>query len=125
MAPIIAYFALSMLLPVIFYFARRNYIWFSIPLAIIIEVAVYWDHFAYYESRGLMLLLTAVQFVVMLLNICIIRFVILKLNKSSVVLSMCLGIVIAYGCVAEFENGLIAIFAAMFAPTTVFYLCNR
>ncbi len=65
LAPVLVYPVLAILLPVVFYFLNPKYAWCSIPCAVIVEIIVYWLDFSYYESRGLMILFTAAQVIVM------------------------------------------------------------
>jgi len=71
LAAIIPYTLQYLLSPVVFlltficllYFTLlvRIYVWFSILLAVTVEVIINWVNFCYYESRGLMILFTFVQ----------------------------------------------------------------
>ena len=45
-------FLLTFILPVVFYFIGRRYVWFSILLAVTVEVIINWVNFCYYESRS-------------------------------------------------------------------------
>ena len=58
-------FVLTFLLPAGVFLLRRRYVWFTIPLTVLIEVAVNWINFRYYESRGLMMAATLIQAAVM------------------------------------------------------------
>lgn len=64
-APIYTYLVLTVLLPVIFRLINRKFTWLSIICAAIMEIIMYWDHFCYYESRGLMMYMTLIQIVIM------------------------------------------------------------
>ena len=66
-------FLLTFILPVVFYFFGRRYVWFSILLAVTVEVIINWVNFCYYESRGLMILFTFVQIAVMAILILILK----------------------------------------------------
>ena len=66
-------FLLTFILPVVFYFIVRRYVWFSILLAVTVEVIINWVNFCYYESRGLMILFTFVQIAVMAILILILK----------------------------------------------------
>ena len=66
-------FLLTFILPVVFYFINRRYVWFSILLTVIVEVIINWVNFCYYESRGLMILFTFVQIAVMAILILILK----------------------------------------------------
>lgn len=71
-------FVLTVILPVVWYFVNRKYVWFSVPLAVLVELIINWDNLMYYESRGLMILFTAVQIAVMAGIILILKAVIPK-----------------------------------------------
>lgn len=66
-------FLLTFILPVASYFIARRYVWFSILLTVIVEVIVNWGNFCYYESRGLMILVTFAQIAVMAILILILK----------------------------------------------------
>ena len=66
-------FLLTFILPVVFYFIGSRYVWFSILLAVTVEVIINWVNFCYYESRGLMILFTFVQIAVMAILILILK----------------------------------------------------
>lgn len=51
-------FLLTFILPVVFYFVNRRYVWCSILLAVLVGLIINWGNFNYYESRGLMILVT-------------------------------------------------------------------
>ena len=65
MYPIHIYVILAVFLPLAFWRINRRWVMMSIPAAAICEIAVFWRDFAYYESRGLMILFTAAQALVM------------------------------------------------------------
>ena len=71
LSPIV--FPLTFILPVVSYFINRRYVWFSILLAVTVEVIINWVNFCYYESRGLMILFTFVQIAVMAILILILK----------------------------------------------------
>lgn len=73
LSPIV--FLLTFILPIVVYFINRRYVWFSILLTVIVEVIINWDNFCYYESRGLMILATFVQIVVMAIIILLLKAV--------------------------------------------------
>lgn len=73
LSPIV--FPLTFILPVVSYFINRRYVWFSILLTVIVEVIINWGNFCYYESRGLMILVTFVQIAVMAILILILKAV--------------------------------------------------
>lgn len=74
-------FLLTFILPVVFYFVNRRYVWCSILLAVLVELIINWGNFNYYESRGLMILCTLVQVAVMAIIILILRAVTPKRQK--------------------------------------------
>ena len=68
-------FCLTFIPPIAIYFINRKYIWFSILLTVIVELIINWGNFCYYESRGLMILVTLAQVFVMVLTILILKVV--------------------------------------------------
>lgn len=74
-------FLLTFILPVVFYFVNRRYVWCSILLAVLVGLIINWGNFNYYESRGLMILVTLVQVAVMDIIILILRAVTPKRQK--------------------------------------------
>ena len=79
LSPIV--FLLTIILPVVFYFINRRYVWFSILLTVIVEVIINWGNFCYYESRGLMIFVTFVQIAVMAILILILKAVGSKIKR--------------------------------------------
>ena len=79
LSPIV--FPLTFILPVVSYFINRRYVWFSILLTVIVEVIINWGNFFYYESRGLMILVTFVQIAVMAILILILKAVGPKIKR--------------------------------------------
>lgn len=75
-------FSLTFLLPVVWYFINRRSVWFSILLTVIVEVIINWGNFCYYESRGLMILVTLVQ--IALMNVTILLLKLLKAVVSKI-----------------------------------------
>ena len=71
LSPIV--FTLTVILPVVFYFANRRYVWFSMLLTVLVELIINWGNFCYYESRGLMIFVTMVQIAVMAIIILILK----------------------------------------------------
>ena len=71
-------FLLTFMLPIVVYFVNRRYVWFSIPLTVLVELIINWGNFYYYESRGLMILLTLVQIAVMVILILILNTLALR-----------------------------------------------
>ena len=67
--------------PIVFYFVNRRYVWCSILLTVLIELIINWGNFNYYESRGLMILVTLVQIAVMAIIILILKAVASKRKK--------------------------------------------
>lgn len=70
-----ASFLLTFILPVAVYVINRRYLWFSIPLTVILELFINWDNFMYYESRGLMILFTLAQAAVMAVFILLLKYI--------------------------------------------------
>ena len=79
LSPIV--FPLTFILPVVSYFINRRYVWFSILLTVIVEVIINWGNFCYYESRGLMILVSFVQIAVMAILILILKAVGPKIKR--------------------------------------------
>ena len=73
LSPIV--FPLTVIVPVVFFFVDRRYVWFSILLTVLLEIMINWDNFCYYESRGLMILVTLIQVAVMATIILILKAV--------------------------------------------------
>ena len=76
-----ASFLLTFILPVAVYVINRRYLWFSIPLTVILELFINWDNFMYYESRGLMILFTLAQVAVMTVFILLLKYIGAKTKK--------------------------------------------
>lgn len=74
-------FLLTFILPIVFYFVNRRYVWCSILLTVLIELIINWGNFNYYESRGLMILVTLVQIAVMAIIILILKAVASKRKR--------------------------------------------
>ncbi len=72
----------TFILPVAFYFINRKYIWVSLLITAIIEVAIYWDDLCYYEGRGLMILFMSAQLALMAAIILILKELVPKLKKK-------------------------------------------
>ena len=70
-----ASFLLTFILPVADYVINRIYLWFSIPLTVLLELFINWDNFMYYESRGLMILFTLAQAAVMAVFILLLKYI--------------------------------------------------
>lgn len=66
-------FLLTFVTPILFFLISRKYVWLSIPLTVLVELLVNWGNFTYYESRGLMILVTLFQLVVMAVIIILLR----------------------------------------------------
>ena len=62
-------FILTIVVPIMLFLINRKYVWFSIPLAVLVQLMVRWDEFCYYESRGLWILFTLLQIAVMVIVI--------------------------------------------------------
>ena len=76
-----ASFLLTFILPVAVYVINRRYLWFSIPLTVIMELIINWGNFMYYESRGLMILFTLAQAAVMAVFILVLKYVGVKIKN--------------------------------------------
>lgn len=79
LSPIV--FLLTFILPAVFFFVSRRYVWFSIPITVLIEIIINWGNFCYYESRGLMIFVTVIQVAVMAILILILKAVDLKRKR--------------------------------------------
>lgn len=78
---IYTYLVLTILLPVIFRLVNRKLTWASILCAVVIEVILYWDHFAYYESRCFTIYTTIIQAVIMVIITIVLNLLGKKANK--------------------------------------------
>ena len=76
-----ASFLLTFILPVAVYVINRRYLWFSIPLTVIMELIINWGNFMYYESRGLMILFTLAQAAVMAVFILVLKYIGVKTKR--------------------------------------------
>ena len=76
-------FSLTFILPVVWYFINRRHVWFSILLTVMAEVIINWGNFCYYESRGLMIIVTLVQIALMAVTILLLKAVGSKIKGSS------------------------------------------
>lgn len=70
---LIVYPVLAILCLALFYSLKPQLAWISIPCAVIIELFLYWENFSYYEARGLMILLTVMQIVIMAIILSVLR----------------------------------------------------
>ena len=66
-------FLLTFVTPILFFLISRKYVWLSIPLTMLVELLVNWRNFTYYESRGLMILVTLFQLAIMAVVIILLR----------------------------------------------------
>ena len=66
-------FLLTFVTPILFFLISRKYVWLSIPLTVLVELLVFWRNFTYYESRGLMILVTLFQLAIMAVVIILLR----------------------------------------------------
>ena len=66
-------FLLTFVTPILFFLISRKYVWLSIPLTVLVELLVNWRNFTYYESRGLMILVTLFQLAIMAVVIFLLR----------------------------------------------------
>ena len=67
------HFLLTFVTPILFFLISRKYVWLSIPLTVLVELLVNWRNFTYYESRGLMILVTLFQLAIMAVVIILLR----------------------------------------------------
>ena len=74
-------FFLTFILPTVVFFINRRYVWFSILLTVFIDLIINWGNFCYYESRGLMIIVTLIQIAVMAIIILILGAVASKRNR--------------------------------------------
>ena len=79
LSPIV--FPLTFILPVVFFFVNRRYVWFSILVTLLVEIIINWGSVCYYESRGLMIFVTLIQVAVMSIIILILKAVALKRKR--------------------------------------------
>ena len=77
---IFVYPVLALVLPIVFYTVKCRLIWPSIVLAVIVDLLMYWPEYRYYESRGLLILFTLAQIVVMAVIILILKFIDAKIK---------------------------------------------
>ena len=66
-------FLLTFILPIVFYFISRKYVWFGILLTTVVEIVVNWEYLCYYESRDLMMFFIFLQIVLMTIIILILK----------------------------------------------------
>ena len=66
-------FLLTFVTPILFFLISRKYVCLSIPLTVLVELLVNWRTFTYYESRGLMILVTLFQLAIMAVVIILLR----------------------------------------------------
>ena len=71
-------FLLTFVTPILFFLISRKYVWLSIPLTVLVELLVNWRNFTYYESRGLMILVTLFQLAIMAIVIILLKTVLSK-----------------------------------------------
>lgn len=74
-------FFLTFIFPIVVFFINRRYVWFSILLTVLIELIINWGNFCYYESRGLMIIVTLIQIAVMAIIILILSAVASKRKR--------------------------------------------
>ena len=75
-------FLLTFVTPILFFLISRKYVWLSIPLTVLVELLVNWRNFTYYESRGLMILVTLFQLAIMAVVIILLRSAFRKRKHS-------------------------------------------
>ena len=73
----------TFILPFVFFFINRRYVWFSILLTAIFEVVVWWDELCYYESRGIVIYAMLIQLLLMTVIIMLLKIVVPKLNMKK------------------------------------------
>ena len=64
-------FLLTFVTPILFFLISRKYVWLS--MTVLVELLVNWRNFTYYESRGLMILVTLFQLAIMAVVIILLR----------------------------------------------------
>ena len=79
---IIVYPILALALPVAFYAVKRKFIWWSIAVAVVLDLICYLPEFLYYESRGLFIVFTLMQLAVMAVIILVLKWVGKKGHKE-------------------------------------------
>ena len=72
---VIVYPILAIALPVVFYAVRRRFIWWSIAVAVVLDLICYLPEFLYYESRGLFIVFTLMQLALMVIVILLLKLV--------------------------------------------------
>lgn len=60
----IAYIVNTLLMPLILCKVARKHIYWSIPLAICLDLILQWQNFAYYESGMIMVFITGIQVII-------------------------------------------------------------
>lgn len=77
-AAIIGLAITAIVLPIVIFFVKRRFSWLSMALAVMIDLAIYWPEFSYYESRGIFICATFVQLVIMAIIILALNLVVAK-----------------------------------------------
>lgn len=77
-AAIIGLAITAIVLPTVIFFVKRRFSWLSMALAVVIDLAIYWPEFSYYESRGIFICATFVQLVIMAIIILALNLVVAK-----------------------------------------------
>lgn len=72
----------TFILPFVFFFINRRYVWFSILLTAIFEVVVWWDELCYYESRGLIIYAILIQLFLIAAIILLLKVIVPILKKK-------------------------------------------
>ena len=72
----------TFILPFVFFFINRRYVWFSILMTAIFEVIVWWDELCYYEGRGLVIYGISIQLALMAVIILLLKVIVPKLKKK-------------------------------------------
>jgi hypothetical protein len=82
-AALIGFGISAIALPAAVYLIKPRFVWFSIPLAVVLDLILYWPEYNYYEARGLFIFVTFLQIIVMAVEIMIIKFESNKLEADS------------------------------------------
>jgi len=72
---IIGFSILAIVLPVVFYFVKRRFVWLSIALVVVLDFVLHWPEFSYYESRGIFVCVTLAQIAVMAIIILALKLI--------------------------------------------------
>lgn len=72
---IVVYPILALVLPIVFFAVRRKFVWWSIAVAVVLDLILYRPEFLYYESRGLFIVFTLTQIAVMAVVILVVKWI--------------------------------------------------